>query len=64
MDRPAQPDDIAAGALYLASDDAWFVTGQVLTIDGGLTTIAGPSPMAIGEYEEPRRLLGPTAGVS
>ena len=64
MDRPAQPDDIAAGALYLASDDAWFVTGQVLTIDGGLTTIAGPSPMAIGEYEQPRSLLGPTAGVS
>ena len=49
--------------LYLASDDAWFVTGQVLTIDGGLTTIAGPSPMAIGEYEQPRSLLGPTADV-
>ena len=63
LDRPAQPDDIAAGALYLASDDAWFVTGQVLTIDGGLTTIAGPSPMAIGEYEQPRSLLGPTADV-
>ncbi len=41
LDRPAQPADIAAGALYLASDDSWFVTGQVLTIDGGLTTIAG-----------------------
>ena len=41
-----------------------LVTGQVLTIDGGLTTIAGPSPMAIGEYEQPRSLLGPTADVS
>jgi NAD(P)-dependent dehydrogenase (short-subunit alcohol dehydrogenase family) len=59
LERPAQPGDIAAGALYLASDEAWFVTGQVLTIDGGLTTIAGPSPMAIGEFAEPRALLGP-----
>jgi NAD(P)-dependent dehydrogenase (short-subunit alcohol dehydrogenase family) len=59
LDRPAQPADIAAGALYLASDEAWFVTGQVLTIDGGLTTISGPSPMAIGEFAEPRALLGP-----
>ena len=64
-DRPSgAARDIAAGALYLASDDAWFVTGQVLTIDGGLTTIAGPSPFAIGEYEQPRSLLGPAAGVS
>jgi NAD(P)-dependent dehydrogenase (short-subunit alcohol dehydrogenase family) len=59
LDRPAQPSDIAAGAVYLASDEAWFVTGQVLTIDGGLTTISGPSPMAIGEFAEPRALLGP-----
>ncbi len=59
LERPAQPADIAAGALYLASDESWFVTGQVLTIDGGLTTIAGPSPFAIGEYAQPRSLLGP-----
>ena len=58
LDRPAQPSDIAAGAAYLASDEAWFITGQVLTIDGGLTTISGPSPMAIGEFAEPRALLG------
>ena len=29
--------DIAWGAVYLASDEARWVTGQVLTIDGGLT---------------------------
>jgi NAD(P)-dependent dehydrogenase (short-subunit alcohol dehydrogenase family) len=29
--------DIAAGALYLASPEARFVTGTVLTIDGGWT---------------------------
>lgn len=30
------PDDIAAGALYLASDAARYVTGQTLHINGGL----------------------------
>ena len=31
------PRDIAYGALYLASDDSRFVTGQDLAIDGGMT---------------------------
>lgn len=31
--------DIAGAALYLASDEAAFVTGSVLTIDGGMTAI-------------------------
>jgi len=30
-----EPSDIAAGAVYLASDDARFVTGSVLAIDAG-----------------------------
>lgn len=32
------PEDIAAAAAYLISDDARFVTGAVLTVDGGWTT--------------------------
>jgi len=32
-----QPEDIAMGALYLASDEAKFVTGAELVIDGGYT---------------------------
>lgn len=32
-----QPDDIANAALYLLSDEARFVTGAVLTVDGGWT---------------------------
>src|SRR5690606_34264452 len=31
------PDDIAAAAAYLVSDDARFVTGVVLPVDGGWT---------------------------
>jgi NAD(P)-dependent dehydrogenase (short-subunit alcohol dehydrogenase family) len=59
LGRPAQPGDIAAGVVYLASDEGWFITGQALTIDGGLTTISGPSPMATGEFAKPGSLLGP-----
>ncbi len=33
-----QPIDVARAALYLASDQASFVTGTVLTVDGGWTT--------------------------
>lgn len=33
--RMAKPDEIAAAALYLASDDSAFVTGTALLIDGG-----------------------------
>jgi 3-oxoacyl-[acyl-carrier protein] reductase len=30
-----RPDDIAAAALFLASDEASFITAQILTVDGG-----------------------------
>ena len=35
--RGGQPSEIASGALYLASDEASYVTGAVLPIDGGYT---------------------------
>lgn len=35
--RIASPEEIAAAVLYLASDDAGFITGTALTIDGGIT---------------------------
>jgi NAD(P)-dependent dehydrogenase (short-subunit alcohol dehydrogenase family) len=35
--RTGQPQDIAAGAVYLASDESGFVTGAELRIDGGYT---------------------------
>jgi NAD(P)-dependent dehydrogenase (short-subunit alcohol dehydrogenase family) len=33
--RMGRPEEIAAAALYLASDEAAFVTGEALIIDGG-----------------------------
>lgn len=37
MGRIGQPEDIAYGVLFLASDEASFMTGSELVIDGGLT---------------------------
>lgn len=36
LGRPAQPDDIAGAYLFLASNDARFITGVNLPVDGGV----------------------------
>ena len=38
-ERLGAPDDIAAGVVYLASDEAAYVTGQTLHINGGMAMI-------------------------
>ncbi|HZV51919.1 MAG TPA: SDR family NAD(P)-dependent oxidoreductase [Candidatus Dormibacteraeota bacterium] len=39
MGRLATPEEVAMGALYLASDESSFVTGHALMVDGGYTAI-------------------------
>jgi NAD(P)-dependent dehydrogenase (short-subunit alcohol dehydrogenase family) len=41
LNRPGEPEEIAAGAVYLASDDASFVTATDLLIDGGYIAFKG-----------------------
>jgi NAD(P)-dependent dehydrogenase (short-subunit alcohol dehydrogenase family) len=43
MGRIGRPEEVAAAILFLASDDASFITGIALSVDGGLW--AGPPPM-------------------
>jgi meso-butanediol dehydrogenase / (S,S)-butanediol dehydrogenase / diacetyl reductase len=50
MGRPAQPDEIAAPALYLASDDASYVNGASLLVDGA---------WAVSGYPDMRPFRGP-----
>ena len=41
MGRIGQPEEVAAAIVFLASDDASFVTGTLLRVDGGLVVKAG-----------------------
>jgi len=36
MGRTGKPEDVAPAAVFLASDEAAYITGHVLTVDGGL----------------------------
>lgn len=41
MKRLGAPEDVAGAVAYLVSDDAAWVTGQILTVDGGLLVAGG-----------------------
>jgi NAD(P)-dependent dehydrogenase (short-subunit alcohol dehydrogenase family) len=46
LGRPGLPEEVAAAALFLASDEASFVTGTALCVDGGFSagrSFAAPS---------------------
>ncbi|MBY0402147.1 SDR family oxidoreductase [Myxococcota bacterium] len=48
-----RPEDIAAMVAFLASDDARYVTGQLISVDGGITSHA-PT------FADTRRMMGQT----
>ena len=39
LGRMGSPEDIAAAALFLASNEAGYITGQTFTVDGGMVMI-------------------------
>ncbi|KFG33567.1 putative short chain dehydrogenase family protein, partial [Toxoplasma gondii GAB2-2007-GAL-DOM2] len=40
LNRIGEPDDLAAAAAFLLSDDASWITGQVINVDGGRSTVS------------------------
>ena len=64
--RSGHPEDIANMALFLASDESDYITGQAITVDGGVT--AGPNTFDNPEFEsgrkETERLFGKYLGPS
>jgi hypothetical protein len=60
IQRAGRPDDIAAMALFLASDDSEWVTGQAMVVDGGLTSgLGGPLQ---GDAQAQAQRSGPLGG--
>jgi NAD(P)-dependent dehydrogenase (short-subunit alcohol dehydrogenase family) len=57
MSRPLRPADIAAAAVYLAGEDASFVTGIALPVDAGMIHAPGASPFATGRHSEPAAIV-------
>jgi meso-butanediol dehydrogenase/(S,S)-butanediol dehydrogenase/diacetyl reductase len=39
LGRPGRPEEIARAMLFLASDEASFITGVALPVDGGRTVL-------------------------
>ncbi|MGA9613195.1 MAG: SDR family oxidoreductase, partial [Mycobacterium sp.] len=49
LPRPGEVEDIANVAMFLLSDAASYVTGQVINVDGGLMLRRGPDFSAMLE---------------
>lgn len=56
--RAGLPEDVANAALFLASDEAGYTNGHVLTTDAGLTVGASAHDPAFNEYQPMMREAG------
>jgi NAD(P)-dependent dehydrogenase (short-subunit alcohol dehydrogenase family) len=57
LERIGEPEEVAAAASWLLSDEASFVTGQSLAVDGGLTSRCyryNPDANLLARYKEAR----------
>jgi NAD(P)-dependent dehydrogenase (short-subunit alcohol dehydrogenase family) len=66
--RYAEPEDMAGPAFFLCSDDARYVTGQILMVDGGASATFGstrpwPSTKARGPFNSENQ-CGPLCAIS
>jgi NAD(P)-dependent dehydrogenase (short-subunit alcohol dehydrogenase family) len=39
INRPGKPSDMAGAAVFLASDESSFMTGSIIHVDGGVTSL-------------------------
>jgi NAD(P)-dependent dehydrogenase (short-subunit alcohol dehydrogenase family) len=62
--RAGRPEDIASMALFLASDDSEFVSGQAMVVDGAVTAGMGAGSMAQGAQALPSILEDEWSGPS
>jgi NAD(P)-dependent dehydrogenase (short-subunit alcohol dehydrogenase family) len=64
--RMGRPNDLDAAAAYFLSDESGFVTGQVLSVDGGWCVSDGQIPItqnAAGAEPKPKNLIRTLAGI-
>ncbi|HYO80583.1 MAG TPA: SDR family NAD(P)-dependent oxidoreductase [Bryobacteraceae bacterium] len=55
LGRGGEPDEVGAAVLFLASDDASFITGTTLVVDGGqMASKFGPWSEDIADFEDGR----------
>ena len=62
--EPGQPEHIAGAALFLASEDARFVTGAALVVDGGLTAAGGNALRTLGQGQGLMQSVGVDRGTT